>query len=232
MNQSKLNIPLYSMNIILPWTDMCDWNTVLCNGNGNSCSFSFPQAFTIMDQNRDGFIDKADLRDTFAALGKIIIQFQAQKKRLVLEWLWGKKWDTQGAKGNLFCLTFLLVAAGISLLSSSWKVSWAGSGMKVWSLPCNCFRRSPPKQGSMPGISDLPLNPGFFIWEPWNIHWLALQSWTSCPSAHTNLGGLHVKFCTAESLCGVKCACHEIRYCPFHGYHNLGNIKQIRANLP
>ena len=29
------------------------------------------QAFTIMDQNRDGFIDKNDLRDTFAALGKI-----------------------------------------------------------------------------------------------------------------------------------------------------------------
>ena len=28
------------------------------------------QAFTIMDQNRDGFIDKNDLRDTFAALGK------------------------------------------------------------------------------------------------------------------------------------------------------------------
>lgn len=27
------------------------------------------QAFTIMDQNRDGFIDKEDLRDTFAALG-------------------------------------------------------------------------------------------------------------------------------------------------------------------
>lgn len=41
-----------------------------------------------MDQNRDGFIDKADLRDTFAALGKLIIQylgdmlcqFQAQKE--------------------------------------------------------------------------------------------------------------------------------------------------------
>nr|XP_020660657.1 myosin regulatory light chain 10 [Pogona vitticeps] len=29
----------------------------------------FKEAFTIMDQNRDGFIDKADLRDTFAALG-------------------------------------------------------------------------------------------------------------------------------------------------------------------
>ncbi|XP_041344767.1 myosin regulatory light chain 2, ventricular/cardiac muscle isoform isoform X1 [Pyrgilauda ruficollis] len=30
----------------------------------------FKEAFTIMDQNRDGFIDKADLRDTFAALGE------------------------------------------------------------------------------------------------------------------------------------------------------------------
>ncbi|XP_023393266.1 LOW QUALITY PROTEIN: myosin regulatory light chain 10 [Pteropus vampyrus] len=29
----------------------------------------FKEAFTIMDQNRDGFIDKEDLRDTFAALG-------------------------------------------------------------------------------------------------------------------------------------------------------------------
>ena len=28
------------------------------------------QAFTIMDQNRDGFICKNDLRDTYAALGK------------------------------------------------------------------------------------------------------------------------------------------------------------------
>lgn len=32
--------------------------------------YSYPQAFTIMDQNRDGFIDKEDLRDTFAALGR------------------------------------------------------------------------------------------------------------------------------------------------------------------
>ncbi|EHH22150.1 hypothetical protein EGK_05365 [Macaca mulatta] len=32
------------------------------------------QAFTIMDQNRDGFIDKEDLRDTFAALGRINVK--------------------------------------------------------------------------------------------------------------------------------------------------------------
>ncbi|XP_075574809.1 myosin regulatory light chain 2, ventricular/cardiac muscle isoform isoform X2 [Pelecanus crispus] len=32
------------------------------------------QAFTIMDQNRDGFIDKADLRDTFAALGRLNVK--------------------------------------------------------------------------------------------------------------------------------------------------------------
>ena len=32
--------------------------------------YNRPQAFTIMDQNRDGFIDKNDLRDTFAAVGK------------------------------------------------------------------------------------------------------------------------------------------------------------------
>lgn len=34
------------------------------------CPLQWLQAFTIMDQNRDGFIDKNDLRDTFAALGK------------------------------------------------------------------------------------------------------------------------------------------------------------------
>uniref|UniRef100_A0A8C8SED5 EF-hand domain-containing protein n=1 Tax=Pelusios castaneus TaxID=367368 RepID=A0A8C8SED5_9SAUR len=32
------------------------------------------KAFTIMDQNRDGFIDKADLRDTFAALGRLNVK--------------------------------------------------------------------------------------------------------------------------------------------------------------
>ncbi|XP_076867432.1 myosin regulatory light chain 2a [Brachyhypopomus gauderio] len=34
----------------------------------------FKKAFTIMDQNRDGFIDKNDLRDTFAALGWLNVQ--------------------------------------------------------------------------------------------------------------------------------------------------------------
>ncbi|XP_071783618.2 myosin regulatory light chain 2B, cardiac muscle isoform-like isoform X1 [Centroberyx gerrardi] len=47
---------------------------------GNSNVFSmfeqsqiqeFKEAFTIMDQNRDGLIDKSDLRDTFAALGRL-----------------------------------------------------------------------------------------------------------------------------------------------------------------
>lgn len=28
------------------------------------------QAFTLMDQNRDGFIDKEDLKDTYASLGR------------------------------------------------------------------------------------------------------------------------------------------------------------------
>nr|XP_039323985.1 myosin light chain 5 [Saimiri boliviensis boliviensis] len=30
----------------------------------------FKEAFTLMDQNRDGFIDKEDLKDTYASLGK------------------------------------------------------------------------------------------------------------------------------------------------------------------
>lgn len=147
----------------------------------------------------------------------------------------GEEMRHTGGKGNLFSLTFLPVVAGISLQSSSWKISWAGNEGLI--PPLQLFQKKPAQAGSMPGISDLPLSPGFpgctfFIWEPWNIPWLALQSWTRCPSAHTNLGGLHVKFCAAVSLCGVKCACHEIRYCPSHGYHSLDNIRQIRANLP
>lgn len=43
-------------------------------------SFFFQQAFTIMDQNRDGFIDKADLRDTFAALGKLVVTIKYLKE--------------------------------------------------------------------------------------------------------------------------------------------------------
>ncbi|XP_032799880.1 myosin regulatory light chain 2, ventricular/cardiac muscle isoform-like [Petromyzon marinus] len=34
----------------------------------------FKEAFTIMDQNRDGFIDKDDLRGTFAALGRLNVK--------------------------------------------------------------------------------------------------------------------------------------------------------------
>uniref|UniRef100_A0A8D2LKW0 Myosin light chain 10 n=1 Tax=Varanus komodoensis TaxID=61221 RepID=A0A8D2LKW0_VARKO len=40
----------------------------------------FKEAFTIMDQNRDGFIDKADLRDTFAALGEKPEELEAMIK--------------------------------------------------------------------------------------------------------------------------------------------------------
>nr|XP_012416270.1 PREDICTED: myosin regulatory light chain 2, ventricular/cardiac muscle isoform isoform X3 [Odobenus rosmarus divergens] len=53
------------------------------SGGANSNVFSmfeqtqiqeFKEAFTIMDQNRDGFIDKNDLRDTFAALGRVNVK--------------------------------------------------------------------------------------------------------------------------------------------------------------
>ncbi|KAI7813440.1 putative myosin regulatory light chain 2, partial [Triplophysa rosa] len=40
----------------------------------HSASQIFLLAFTIMDQNRDGFIDKNDLRDTFAALGRLNVK--------------------------------------------------------------------------------------------------------------------------------------------------------------
>ncbi len=42
----------------------------LCKLETQHVTIQLPQAFTIMDQNRDGFIDKNDLRDTFAALGE------------------------------------------------------------------------------------------------------------------------------------------------------------------
>ncbi|XP_078267922.1 myosin light chain 5-like isoform X2 [Rhinoraja longicauda] len=34
----------------------------------------FKEAFTLIDQNRDGFIDKEDLKDTYASLGKLNIK--------------------------------------------------------------------------------------------------------------------------------------------------------------
>ncbi|XP_006143904.1 myosin light chain 5 [Tupaia chinensis] len=34
----------------------------------------FKEAFTLMDQNRDGFIDKEDLKDTYASLGKVNVK--------------------------------------------------------------------------------------------------------------------------------------------------------------
>ncbi|XP_064231408.1 myosin regulatory light chain 10 isoform X1 [Aotus nancymaae] len=46
----------------------------LCLLGSSNSPTSASQAFTIMDQNRDGFIDKEDLRDTFAALGRINVK--------------------------------------------------------------------------------------------------------------------------------------------------------------
>uniref|UniRef100_A0A2K6NMI0 Myosin light chain 10 n=1 Tax=Rhinopithecus roxellana TaxID=61622 RepID=A0A2K6NMI0_RHIRO len=45
-----------------------------CNLHLTGSTNSPASAFTIMDQNRDGFIDKEDLRDTFAALGRINVK--------------------------------------------------------------------------------------------------------------------------------------------------------------
>lgn len=61
-----------------------------------------------MDQNRDGFIDKADLRDTFAALGKLVVIIKYLKETVVCTGIsWGNN-KVQKAKGNLFSLIFLL----------------------------------------------------------------------------------------------------------------------------
>lgn len=37
---------------------------------GQAVTLGLLQAFTLMDQNRDGFIDKEDLKDTYASLGR------------------------------------------------------------------------------------------------------------------------------------------------------------------
>lgn len=37
---------------------------------GQAVTLGLLQAFTLMDQNRDGFIDKEDLKDTYASLGQ------------------------------------------------------------------------------------------------------------------------------------------------------------------
>uniref|UniRef100_A0A3B3QE41 Myosin light chain 5 n=1 Tax=Paramormyrops kingsleyae TaxID=1676925 RepID=A0A3B3QE41_9TELE len=34
----------------------------------------FKEAFTLIDQNRDGFVDKEDLKDTYASLGKLNVK--------------------------------------------------------------------------------------------------------------------------------------------------------------
>ncbi|KAM6985231.1 myosin light chain 5-like [Aplochiton taeniatus] len=34
----------------------------------------FKEAFTLIDQNRDGFIDKEDLKDTYASLGRLNVK--------------------------------------------------------------------------------------------------------------------------------------------------------------
>lgn len=39
----------------------------------------FKEAFNMIDQNRDGFIDKEDLHDMLASLGKDKVVFQKQK---------------------------------------------------------------------------------------------------------------------------------------------------------
>ncbi|XP_067458415.1 myosin, light chain 2b, regulatory, cardiac, slow isoform X1 [Thunnus thynnus] len=44
----------------------------------------FKEAFTIMDQNRDGFIDKNDLRGTYAALGRINVN-QEELDEMLME---------------------------------------------------------------------------------------------------------------------------------------------------
>lgn len=162
--------------------------TAVPHGEGNTLSPLFQQAFTIMDQNRDGFIDKADLRDTFAALGELAAvrgtggqaASAATEAQLVLECSGGGCEGHRRQEETCPAWAASCPAAAGLLHSSSWKVSGAASvGSSLWTslvgatepcrlaalqghgaLPCNYFM-SPPKQGPTPGVCDLPLNPGF-----------------------------------------------------------------------
>lgn len=46
------------------WIKLENWITL------SDDHLSLVQAFTLIDQNRDGFIDKEDLKDTYASLGQ------------------------------------------------------------------------------------------------------------------------------------------------------------------
>ncbi|CAM9250670.1 unnamed protein product [Lampetra fluviatilis] len=42
----------------------------------------FKEAFTVIDQNRDGFIDKDDLKETFAAMGRVNVRSEELESML------------------------------------------------------------------------------------------------------------------------------------------------------
>ncbi|XP_077015965.1 myosin regulatory light chain 2, ventricular/cardiac muscle isoform isoform X2 [Tamandua tetradactyla] len=72
----KKNTPLYSSSRLKVGSPL---GTPIFFGGGVHGPEIAPRspvwkAFTIMDQNRDGFIDKNDLRDTFAALGRVNVK--------------------------------------------------------------------------------------------------------------------------------------------------------------
>lgn len=56
-------------NLTSPWSGSAGWEV---HGNLTPLHSCPPQAFTVIDQNRDGIIDKEDLRDTFAAMGELL----------------------------------------------------------------------------------------------------------------------------------------------------------------
>ena len=59
------------------------------------------QAFTIMDQNRDGFIDKEDLHDMLASMGE-------QRRGWGAEWAhesysWSRRWGGSSLREHFLC---------------------------------------------------------------------------------------------------------------------------------
>lgn len=67
---SKKSVLCQMFSFTLNFSGLLCGECLLCLLETQHVTIQLLQAFTIMDQNRDGFIDKNDLRDTFAALGK------------------------------------------------------------------------------------------------------------------------------------------------------------------
>lgn len=86
------------------------------------------QAFTIMDQNRDGIIDKSDLRDTYAALGKDLLTKKCKYHILALRLLLHDI--------NVWCVRWQVALMLVSMSSTRWWRSVQDLSTSLCSSTC------------------------------------------------------------------------------------------------